>query len=88
LETAKFFANFLSTFLFDSVFAAVYQQFFSRFARWRGLYYEASRSQLLSVSFQKRRWMPKDKAPRGLRYGNGVVLAFICHGNTASPKGR
>jgi hypothetical protein len=26
LETAKFFANFLSTFLYDSVFAAVYQQ--------------------------------------------------------------
>jgi ribonucleotide reductase beta subunit family protein with ferritin-like domain len=27
LETAKFFANFLSTFLFDSVFAAVYRWF-------------------------------------------------------------
>jgi hypothetical protein len=29
LETAKFFANFLSTFLFDSVFAAIYQRFCS-----------------------------------------------------------
>jgi hypothetical protein len=27
LETAKFFANFLSTFLFDSVFAAIYRRF-------------------------------------------------------------
>jgi hypothetical protein len=29
LETAKFFTNFLSTFLFDGVFAAIYQRFCS-----------------------------------------------------------